>query len=450
MNAFYSDSLVIRNRLLADPRCHTMAWIGVTGLALSAGGMAYGMSGAGKPQQPNLSASSAQLSNVEADMLPIQRQLEAAAQAGEATTVNLPQHMETQQFIQVPANSPILSQFAHGQLGGKTAGGAARGAAIGSVIPGLGTAAGALGGAVAGKLFGHKAPQYVEVPYNPADWEEGGKFAGQKPPGNIISKQVNVPAGPHTFDFKGLGAADIQSTLAKANAKSQLALSQKYDPQFIAAAKAQEDLANPEGAAARQRMDELVQEQISRPNEQPVADELNRQLSQRIAAGKGLDEFDTSVLNKSVQDSLGARGGGGAQVDWSRPLTTGFAGEQRRLAGIGESGNFLASGTTPEDVAYRRSQQNMANLSAEMSGQTPVSEFASLSGARNGPTPTANGQPLPLMQGNTSGAAGSAAAGAYSTGMGYAANQANPWFTGLSSVINAASTAGNLGFRPFA
>src|SRR5215469_795528 len=72
-----------------------MAWvatvIGGIGLAGSLAETGYALSGANQPQAPNEAASSAQMAQTTANLLPIQRGLAAAAQTGGKYTFNLPQ-----------------------------------------------------------------------------------------------------------------------------------------------------------------------------------------------------------------------------------------------------------------------------------------------------------------------------------------------------------------------
>ena len=260
--------------------------------------------------------------------------------------------------------------------------------------------------------------------------------------GNTIYKsQKNhkvVPASEAltTTSFAGYGDAETQAAIAKQNAANQIELQQKYAPQFITEALKQEALSDPQGMAARQRESELIQQQIDQPITNPVSEMLSGQVNDRVKAGKGLDDFDTQVLNSSVEKALAARGGSTTPADYSEPLTTGFAGEQRRMQGIGEGQAFLSSGTTPEDVKYRQDQQNLANLSAEVNGATPTSQFASLSNASHSANPTSNGSSLPMM-GNAMQVGGNAALANYQQQSG----QANSWLGGISSLLSGAGAA---------
>jgi len=231
--------------------------------------------------------------------------------------------------------------------------------------------------------------------------------------------------------YAQFGGVQTQAALAKQNAEKQLALQKTFAPQFIDEALKQQQLANPEGVAARDRESQLIQQQIDHPATNPIGEMLESQILPQVQAGKGLDDFDTSVLNGSVEDALKARGGSTVAGDFTSPLTTGFAGENRRLAGLGAGQQFLSSGATPEDVKYRQQQQDLANLSAEVSGATPTSEFGSISGASRSANPVSFGAPLPTSN-NSIQEGGNAALNNYGAQMG----QANNWLAGLSTVNN--------------
>lgn len=197
-------------------------------------------------------------------------------------------------------------------------------------------------------------------------------------------------------------------------------------------------------------MSELIQSQIERNPDRPIADMLDRQVAEALAAaGKhGLSDPDQARLDAAVADALAGRGGSGTAANFSQPLTTGFAGEQREAQARQDAAGWLASGATPEDTAYRREQQNLENLSALVNGRTPQSQFRSLTGAQNGPTPMVKGNALPTLPGGTEAAAHSTALSNWRTQQAFDANQVNPWMVGLTSAINLAGAAGNAGYKP--
>lgn len=374
-----------------------MSWaaigVAVAGAVVS-GAISYGVTAATQPKTPDLASSSREMSDLNANMLPIRRAIEAAAaQGGKVTVPGQPQvTMATQAFVPTRVNG--VAQPGQGQW----------------------------------------------VPYNPAEWQPGGKYAGQSlgKSGAPQMRQVpTVTSTARTVDFKGLGTADVEGKVAREMAKLQLDLAKKYDPQFIEESLKQAKLADPEGFAAREKMNELIQQQINAKPERPVADLLDKQISDELSAARDsrLTPEMRGVLDSAVADALRSRGGNTPEGNFEEPLTTGFAGEQRKREAAQKAIGWLSSGATPEDVEYRREQQNLSNLSALVNGRTPQSQFAALSGAQQGPTPFQPGNALPTMPNNEAGAQG-AALSSWGTQMSAANNQVSPWLAGITSALN--------------
>lgn len=398
----------------------SMAAIGITSLALTGISMGMSAAGVGQPKQPDMGSSSKALSDTKAGLLPFQRGLEAAAKSGGDYKFTLPP----------------------------------------------GTSEAALGITTTGAGWYDESGRLVSTNQNPSSLNMLGRSQNKRTPTGqaAASASTTAPAlkwragtttingvpvtknsdGSYTVSFKGYGEADTQGKLAQQNAQTALELSKKYDSEFINSALEQEKLADPEGVAARGRMHELIGEQADNHPDQPVARMLDEQVGAQLRAGKGLDDFDKAALERAVSESLGSRGGGGEGADFSQPLTTGFAGEGRRAAGARKALAFMTSGATPEDVDYRREQQDIANLSAEINGQTPQSQFSSLSSAQRGPTPQVNGTQLPTMSGGTA----ARAVGNATTRYGAQLAQPNQWMAGLSTLINVAGAAGQAGWKP--
>lgn len=376
-----------------------MTAIAAVGVGLSAYEYA---SQPGPPKPPDASAASRAGVEADAATLADRRRLEAAAQQGASTTYQTADRKEKQPFAMVPAGPP------------------------------------------------NAGAGYKLVPYVPADWAPGGQYAQYGAP-TIVKKNVTVPGQTKTADFTGYGEADVQGAVARANAQNTLDLEKKYGGQFIDEALKQQQLADPEGTAAREKLYELIQQQAGDQPDRPVATLLDDQVRQQLAAGKGLDKISADVLNQAVAQAQGARGENGGSADqFAEPLTTGFAGQQRLDAAQQKALGWLSSGATPEDTQYRRDQQTLANEAAFVNGQTPESQFQNLSGAQNGPAPVYRGNPLPTPNGNAGGAMQTAQLQGWQTKMGAAANQADPWITGISALLNGASAAGNAGWKPLA
>jgi hypothetical protein len=395
----------------------TAAIVGTIGGVASLGATAYSLSGAGQPQAPNEAASSAQMAQTTANLLPIQRGLAAAAQTGGSYTFNLPQG----------ASASSLGIQSTGQ---------------GWFNP---------NGQLVSSNQNYLAPQtqtnwrnsqatptttYVSPQSLGLTWRPGATTINGVP----IKQNGD---GSYTIDFNGFGTAQAAAVNAQQNAASQLELQQQYDPKFIATALQQEQQADPESFAARNEMNNLVHQQANTPLNEPVSTVLNSQIQNTLNAANNnsLTAVDAARLNAAVQDALTARGGSlqtatGADLPVSQALTTGFPGEQRQAQAAQSAMGFLASGSDPEDIQYRRTQQNLANLAAEANGQTPSSQFASLSGAAAGPAPFAPGgaATLPIMADNGA-AAQQIGLQNWQTQMQNANNQINPWLAGTTSLL---------------
>jgi hypothetical protein len=265
--------------------------------------------------------------------------------------------------------------------------------------------------------------------------QQGGKGSITLPDGTV-----------QTYDFTGVGGVDADEAVARQMAQINLDLQKKYGVDFVEQAREQEKLADPESFAARSKLNEMIQQQIGSTPERPVADLLQGQIGEELSAAKDghLSAPDKSRLDEAVAAAGSARGGVEA-VDFESPLTTGMEGERRKAAAIQKANSWMTSGATPEDVDYRREQTNLANLQAFISGQTPQSQFKSLSGAQAGPAPMATGQPLPQMATNSTQAG---AQNAISTAAAQS-SQVNPWMAGLSGLIGLGNVAAGAGWKPF-
>ena len=373
----------------------------VAGAAVS-GAISYAAS-PGAPQYPNEAASTAQLANLNARELPTWLQEEAAAQLGIKT--NIPatgSHQVSTQMVSIP-------------------------------VPGEG------------------GQQSSQVPYNAADWQPGGRYYNLTDNGRLqpqITQQTSQVAntGPTPGDFTGYGTADVEAAQAQQAAEANLALQQKFAPQFIAQALSEEQQANPQGVAARAEQNKLIQDEIAHPQTDPVAEQLNSQVSQQLsaAADHAMTPQEQAQFSQNVTEALNSRGQAGPQSSgaFETPITTGASGEQRQQAAAQEGTGWLSSGQTPADFQYRQQQQAMSDLASMVNGQTPESQFRSLSGAQQGPVPnsTATMSQLP-NQGNAANELG-----IQSTNLQMQAQQgqANPWALGVSSALNLGTAIANI------
>lgn len=361
-------------------------WAAAVGAALATAGTAYTLSGAGVPGQPNLGAASAKMENAQVEALPTMDALQAAAEEGKTATIPLTAKQQKEQTSWDKQLASLQSKLATAPTTATKGGGATK-----SMIQ-----------------------------------------------SEIDTLNKKIATIPNTkADFSGFSTADIQGQIMDQLAGGKLATEQEFDPQFIAQSLAEEQQANPQGAAARSQEYADLQQQINNPPKSPVADEMQRQIQEKVNAGSGLTPEEQSMLDTAVNQATSARGGDNVPADFSKALTTGFAGEQRALQNAGEGTQFLASGETPDDIAYRANQQDIADLSQFYSGQTPQSQFKTLSGASTGATPITQSAPLPGVNQNAGATGANAGVSQYEQEL----SQPNAWLTGLSATLGATNTA---------
>jgi len=405
--------------LFEEPQFRSgIAVVSAIAVAASVGEFAYTQ--ANQPKAPNLAASSAAMADLQAQLLPVVRGMQAAAETG---------------------GESLKPGFTTSTVG------AERRAEIENEIQGWKQRIDLAGREWSGPSY-REATQYYQSTIDKltselANTPEGGGIVYKDDKGTLVPKSQAVAS------FAGMSQADIQGGLMKQMAEGQLANEAKYGPDFIKSALEQEKLANPEQFAAREQLYQDIQKQIQAPPTSPVAAELQQRAAAKVAAGSGLTPEEQAMLDIAVKGSTAAQGVPEG-TDFSKALTTGMAGTQRQMASAGAGMNWLASGQTPEDIAYRSQQQNLSNLSSYVGGRTPQSQFRALSGAQQGAAPMAQ---APVLSGFNMGA-GQQGAGAglatYGQQVQAAMNTPNPWMAGLSGAMGAANVAGKAGWSPFA
>lgn len=386
----------------------TATAVGVVGAGVGIASQA----GAFTPGQPNLSASSAEMANVQAGLLPAERKLQAQAELG--GTVLLPGYTMSGDAAQERAS--LESQIAQIQSQRSAAG-----------------SAGLRGQGFSDNKLAQLQAQLKNLP------ESGQVYRDSK--GNIVSASQAVA------DFTGKGTADIQGDIMNQLVKGQLANRAEFDPQFIDQALKQEQEANPQQGIARSAMYDMIQHQIQNPPQSPVADEMGRQVGERVAAGSGLTPEEQAMLDQAVNQGTAARGDT-AGPDFSRLLTTGSAGTARELNNAKAGAAWLGSGQTPGDLQFRSEQQNIGNLADYISGKTPQSQFNELSGAQVGATPNYQSASLPGIDQNAGEVGANAAITNYGQQVSQAQNTVSPWTTGVSAAIGLGKTLGSAGWKP--
>jgi hypothetical protein len=394
----------------------TAVTLGAVSLAASVGEYAY--SAATQPQAPNLNASSAQMANVEASLLPQEAALQKEAELG-GTALNAGYTKSTQGAIDTKAIQNQISQL-QGQLSRNQS----------------------QQSQTSGGLRSQMSPQTVQQIQSQITQLQN-QLKNTPAAGSTIyldSSGKVVPESQAVSNFAGNSTADIQGTLMQQQIQGQLANAAQYDPQFIANKLAEEQQANPQGVAARADLYDQIQKQINTPPTSPVADTMNQQVQTQVNAGSGLTPEEQAALDSQV----GAQGGN--NPNFSTALTTGFAGQTRAQNNANEGASWLSSGETPADIQYRAEQQNLANLSSYISGQTPESQFSQLSGAQSTATPSYSNTPQPSFNLGAGQQGQQAAITQYGQQTQQAESQANPWSAGLSSVLGVGRLAASAGY----
>jgi hypothetical protein len=237
--------------------------------------------------------------------------------------------------------------------------------------------------------------------------------------------------------FAGLGDADITAAESDKLAGAALALRQKYGTDFINQSLRELEQSDPQGAAARRQLFAMVSQDAPGPS--ATALEMDRQISEQLAAGGGLtDDIRREVEQASLANQTAAGNVYGMAPAFQRVMEIGTAAENRRRANQASAAAWLSSGSAPDDVTYKRTQQKMGNLGAFMSGQTPTAQFSSLTGAQAGAVPNQSYGPLKTNVNQNAGAQSAQFAQQnYAQEMGWASQQQNPWVTGIGLGIKA-------------
>lgn len=281
-------------------------------------------------------------------------------------------------------------------------------------------------------------PEQVE--YVAAEWQPGGKYynSGRIAAGPVVHSPTIEVTEPETIsaDFTGYGDADVQAKIADQVAAQYRDLSDKYGLQYVAEAKKQLEQADPEGTQARKLMLDIIQQQIADEPQRPVADTLDRQVGEELTAGNRMARDAAGTLASATAAANASRGDALKTSLLQAQMESGAAGQARADAARQKSLGWLTSGATPEDTAYRREQQNLANLSAFGSGQTPVTQFGQLSGAQQGATPMRTGAALPTVNPNATQAATQFGLNNWQTRVQSELSQTPSWLTGMTGALN--------------
>lgn len=103
--------------------------------------------------------------------------------------------------------------------------------------------------------------------------------------------------------------------------------------------------------------------------------------------------------------------------------------------------DYLKSGISPQDIQFRKIQQDLANLGAFQNGQTPEAQFGQLAGAGNGAAPfsTPNYSNPASLNPNAAGIGINFAQSNFNTSQ----QNANPFMSGASMVVGGLNNIAN-------
>lgn len=251
-----------------------------------------------------------------------------------------------------------------------------------------------------------------------------------------------------TYDFTGLGQADTDRVVSDKMAQTLLDLQREKSPALIQARIDELKAADPQGFAARKDLfDRIMADAQSNPD-RPMAEGLQNEITIELQKGGQLDDKMRQQVQNTVRGAQVGRGiylgnaptsqEAGAMVNASDAMRSNR--QQRAL-------QFLESGSSPEDVEYRRLQQSMANLGDFVNGITPSAQFRSLSGAANGSVPFIGGpQAQSTTDPNAQARGAQNALDIYRGNVNWNNSQVNPWIAGLSTFNSGLSAASNLGW----
>jgi hypothetical protein len=397
-----------------------MSWLFI-GIAGGSALLSVGMAAATAPSYGSPASSSRKVANAALRALPNQRRLEAAARLGQKVEYESDNWMRPRDAWK--AGLITDAEWQHYKKLNEE--------------KGLG-------------IFGNLMPGTEPLTTGPNQGQNQDKRTGSHGGYGVRVKggHMQINLGKRTADFTGYSDADIQGKVARQMAEVSIGLQEKYGEDFAREAAAQAALADPEGTAARGMLADKINtmEAERKTRERPVAQALDASVLGELSTGAGVDGDAGAAITRALARRGDVTAGQGAvEAD----MATGLEGEDRMRARLQKGTAYLSSGLTPQDAAYREEQQSMANMAAFLGGRTPQSQFASLSGGQQGASPRVQGSGLPGVDPNLVGNSQAAGLGGYSAGVRAAASQVNPWFAGLNTAVNAASVAGNAGYKPF-
>ena len=241
---------------------------------------------------------------------------------------------------------------------------------------------------------------------------------------------------PQDYNFTGLGTADVQNTVSAQMSQVLLDIQKGLGSQYIAQRLQDLQQSDPTGYAAYgQLFNQIQQEAAANPPDLPLSQATQDSINGILKNSGTLTPTEMSQAENQANAGNVASGvylGNAPQQAVSSAVVN--AADQQQNQAEAAASQYLQQGTTPSDIQFRTTQQNMANLGAFINGQNPTAEFSSLSGAANGAAPTPNtGYVPPTMNEGQAAQTGINNANqgfAYQTELSNAS--ANPYLAGLN------------------
>jgi hypothetical protein len=258
---------------------------------------------------------------------------------------------------------------------------------------------------------------------------------------NTLAQTGGTYKGPDgkTYNFNNLGNVAQQSAVSNQMAQALLDIQNNYGPDFVKQRLADLQQSDPAGYAARQQLFDKIKEDVTNaPPNAKMASDLQSQVNSMLENAGNLDPQLKQQVQQNVRGGQVANGivlGNAPASQEADALVT--ASDNLRNQQQQTAQNYLASGVTPEDIQYRKIQQDLSNLGAFQNNQTPEAQFKQLSGAGNGAAPfnTPNYQTPGGLNPNAGNIGQNFAQSIY----GSSQQQANPFLAGASLATGAAN-----------
>lgn len=252
---------------------------------------------------------------------------------------------------------------------------------------------------------------------------------------DAASQMGTTATGPDgkTYDYTGMGTADIGSQYADRMAQVLLELQQEHGADYVKQRLNELQLSDPEGQAARKQLYQQLQTQLATPPNTATAQAAQDSALALLQQGGTLDAATTREVEQGVRSGQAGRGNvlGNAAVAQEAGAVAGQA-ERSKAARQEQAMQILTAGVSPEDVRYRRAQQAMGDLSSFVAGTTPEAQFSGVASAGNGATPfLGTSTQFAGVNANAAGAGASDALRLYTDNVNWQQVQANPYWAGI-------------------